>query len=316
MAVDPDRERLRRTFDRAAERYDRARPTYPAPLLDRLVDAAGVSPGDHLLEVGCGTGQATVALAERGFHLTCVEPGHRLAEVARRNVADHPVEIVLRDFESFSPGDRTFDLVVSATAWHWVDPDVRYRRAWEVLRTGGHLAFWTATHVVPDGGDPFFADLQHVYDEIGEAMPGGHRFSRPGELRDASYEIERSGLFEVVTIDHFDWETTHDADGYIDLLETFSGHLAMAPWQRERLFGEIRARLGRRADGRARRHWGAVLHVARRRDTEPSLSLRRRLRAPVDRSGCRPGSRGRARSAAGRRPRRPGRGGTAGTGRS
>ena len=62
---------------------------------------------------------------------------------------------------------------------------------------------------------------------------------------------------------HFDWETVHDADSYIDLLDTFSGHIAMADWKRERLYGEIRRRLAGRPEGTLRRHWGAVLHIAR-----------------------------------------------------
>ena len=62
-------------------------------------------------------------------------------------------------------------------------------------------------------------------------------------------------------VGQYDWEVVYDADGYIDLLETFSGHIAMEPWQRERLYAEIRQRMAARADGRVRRHWGAVLHV-------------------------------------------------------
>ena len=65
---------------------------------------------------------------------------------------------------------------------------------------------------------------------------------------------------------HFGWETRYDADGYIGLLGTFSGHIAMEPWKNERLFSEIRRRLAARPDGTLRRHWDAVLHVARRRD--------------------------------------------------
>jgi hypothetical protein len=102
--------------------------------------------------------------------------------------------------------------------------------------------------------------------EIGEGLPDGGVFPRPGELRDERADIEASGLFTGVQVRHVDWEISYDADGYIALLKTFSGHIAMQPWQRERLYGEFRRRLAERPDGRLRRHWGAVLHVARRRD--------------------------------------------------
>jgi hypothetical protein len=77
------------------------------------------------------------------------------------------------------------------------------------------------------------------------------------------------GLFEDVTLRHFDWPVTYGAEEYICLLNTFSGHIAMASWQRARLSSEIRRRLAERPSGRLRRHWGAVLQVARRLD-EPA----------------------------------------------
>ena len=87
----------------------------------------------------------------------------------------------------------------------------------------------------------------------------------PGQLTDLSADIEASGLFSVICVRQYDWERVYDAEGYIELLDTFSGHIAMAPWQRERLYGEIRRRLAGRPSGTLRRHWGAALHVARRR---------------------------------------------------
>ena len=160
--------------------------------------------------------------------------------------------------------------MAAATSRHWIDPAVKYRRASELLRPGGHLAFWSAQHVVPEGGDPFLEELQPVYDEIGEGMAPDATFPRPGELAEETAEIEASGLFEVVGVRDHHWEVVYDAEAYIDLLETFSGHIAMKPWQRERLYGEIRRRLAERPDGKVRRHWGAVLHVARRRMSQTS----------------------------------------------
>jgi SAM-dependent methyltransferase len=260
-----DRDALAATFDRAADLYQRARPDYPDTLLDDVVAVARLVPGSRLLEVGCATGKATLPLARRGFRITCVEPGPHLAAAARQNVAGLDVEVLEGRFEDWRPStDERFDLVFAATAWNWIDPAVRYPRAWEALKQGGHLAFWNAEHVQPDGGDPFFREIQDVYDEIGEGVPPDTPWLRPGELEERRDEIEAGGLFEVVHVRHFDWERVYDAKGYIELLNTFSGHIAMAAWQRDRLYGEIRRRLGSRQDGQVRRHWGAVLHVARR----------------------------------------------------
>jgi len=179
--------------------------------------------------------------------------------------------VITSDFETWAaPPGEAFDLVFAATAWHWIDPAAGFARAWELLAPGGHLAIWAQGHVFPAGGDPIFTQIQPVYDEIGEGRPPGQGQPRPGELPDElSPAIEASGLFDIVTVAQFGWEVRYDADGYLRLLDTFSGHIAMAAWQRDRLYGEIRRRLAQRPGGQLRRHWGAILHVARRRDTQP-----------------------------------------------
>ncbi|MFC5652012.1 class I SAM-dependent methyltransferase [Paenibacillus solisilvae] len=260
-----DYKELRKTFDQAADLYQQARPDYPEELFDDLIHVANLKPSDHLLEVGCATGKATLPLARRGFSITCVELGAALASVARRNLVGMDVEVIAGRFEDWRPEPgKGYDLVFAATAWNWVDPEVRYIKAWQVLRPGGHLAFWNAAHVFPDGGDPFFREIQSVYDEIGEGNSEGT--PRPGELHEQREEIEKSGLFEVVHTRHFDWERIYHVDEYVKLLHTFSGHILMEEWKRDLLYNEIRVRLNRRPEKSVRRHWGAVLHVARRKD--------------------------------------------------
>jgi SAM-dependent methyltransferase len=264
-----DRDRLKVTFDTVADRYHHARPAYPDELYDTLIALAQLKPGARLLEVGCGTGKATLPLAERGFSITCVEPGPQLADTAARNLAGFGnVRLVPRAFEDWRPDDdEPFDLVFAATAWHWIDPAVGYKLAWQSLRPGGHLALWGAMHVFPAEGDPFFRELQEVYDEIDEGMPPGTWYYAPGELPGDRAAIEGSGLFSVTDVRHFDWEIRYTADEYIALLGTFSSHIDMGGWQRDRLFSEIRRRLAARPDGMVRRHWGSVLEIARRRDS-------------------------------------------------
>jgi len=261
------RDRLKVTFESRAGDYHAARPDYPDELYERLIAAAGLGPRARLLEVGCGTGKATIPLAARGFEITALELGPRLAEAARANLAGYDrVTVVPAAFENWEPAGERFDLVYAATAWHWVDPAVGYALAWRVLRPGGHLAIWGAGHVLPDDGDPFFRQIQDVYDEIGESAPADSYFAKPGSLPTDRAAIEASGLFVVTQATEFVWARDYTADQYIALLDTFSSHIDMAPWQRDRLYGEIRRRIAARPGNTVRRHWGAVLEVARRLD--------------------------------------------------
>jgi SAM-dependent methyltransferase len=192
-----------------------------------------------------------------------VELGAQLAEKARRTLAELPVEIHVEPFETWESDAESFDLVYAATAWHWVDPAIRYRKAHGLLRPGGHLAFWSALHAFPEDFDPFFSEIQEVYDAIGESWEGGWPPPSPEEVPDDRTEIGASGLFEDVEVRRNVWETTYSAEEYIALLDTFSG-LSMEPAKREHLYREIRRRIDQRPDPRVHRHWYVILHVARR----------------------------------------------------
>ncbi len=260
-----DRERLRATFDTAAAKYADARPSYPDELIEQLVESTGVTSDSRLVEVGCGPGTATQALALRNFRITALELGPALAAVARLRLQPFPrVEVVNEPFETWAGERHSIDLVYAATAWHWIDPDIRYRRAWELLRPGGHLAWWTAGHILPEDADPFFREIQTVYDEIGEGLPPGVDLPTASPIR--TDEIEESGLFDVSYVKQFRWDIAYDTVGYLALLSSFSGHIAMEPSKREYLFAEITRRISERSDGRIRKHWGSALHIARRRE--------------------------------------------------
>src|SRR6266436_1704987 len=121
----PDRRDLGRLFNEVPELYDRVRPAYPGELFADLVAITGVGSGSPVLEVGCGTGQATRSLAALGLSVTAVEPGAGMAALARRRLAAFgSVEVENSTFEEWDDGGRRFDVVVAASAWHWVDPSV------------------------------------------------------------------------------------------------------------------------------------------------------------------------------------------------
>ncbi|MGI8336716.1 class I SAM-dependent methyltransferase [Actinomadura scrupuli] len=260
--------RLRATFDRAAALYQDARPDYPAELYSDLLAIAGVEPPAHLLEVGCGPGKATLPLARMGFRITAIELGDALAAEARHRLAElADASVITSSFEGWEPPTGVlFDLIYAATAWKWVDPEAKYAKASALLTQGGHLAVWDAGHAFPTDFDPFFTEIQQVYEQIDEGDGGPWPPPPPEDQPDSTAaEFEDSGHFTVVGTRRYVWARRYTADEYIALLETFSGHIAMEPAKREYLYREVRRRLAARPDGRLTRHWSAVLTIGRRR---------------------------------------------------
>ena len=257
--MDDDRRIERaRTFDTVAQLYDRGRRAYSEEFFDDLFALAEIAPDKcAVLEVGCGTGQATVALARRGCRIVCVEMGANLASFER-------VGVVNARFEDFEPR-APFDMVLAANSWHWIDPRRRYEKAAAALKPGGVLAFTTGGHAFPPGFDPFFTEIQACYDAIGEGRVGGWTPLPPEEIPDSRGEIEQSGLFEDVRVARRVWTEEFTADEYVAMMGTASDHLLMEPDKRMRLFAQMRSLIGARPDGRIRRHWLTILHVAHRK---------------------------------------------------
>jgi ubiquinone/menaquinone biosynthesis C-methylase UbiE len=143
------REELRCLFDDVAGLYDATRQGYPAEIVDTVCANAGIGRGADVLEIGCGTGQLTRELAGRGFNLTAIDIGSAMIRAARRNVADPMAGFQVCSFEDFA-GTEHFDLIVSATAFHWVDPGVGLAKAARLLRPGGWLALLTTEERYPE----------------------------------------------------------------------------------------------------------------------------------------------------------------------
>jgi SAM-dependent methyltransferase len=261
VAEDAERHRLRATFDTAAQQYDGARPGIPDHVFDDLVLRAGLVHGARLLEIGCGTGQATLPLAERGFAILAVELGASLADIARQKLAHYPgVEIVTSSFESWEPGGERFDAVVSFNAFHWLDPEIRFAKSASVLRPGGSLAVFGSTFVVHEAADPVWLSLAEEHEAvIGEPEPRRHL----DDISDRRSEFVESGFVGGCTRDLYLWDRTYSSEDWVALLGTISMYRMLEDGVREELFRRIRGRIEHEG-GVVSPTWCAVLYVARR----------------------------------------------------
>jgi ubiquinone/menaquinone biosynthesis C-methylase UbiE len=258
---------LRETFDAVAERYDRVRPGYPRQTVEDLEHLAALRVGGRVLEIGCGTGQLTVPLARLGTTLTAVELGTALADVARRNAAAYPnVQVVVGAFEEVPLADNAFDLVVAATSFHWIDPATRLTKSARVLRPGGSLAV-IDTHHIAGGTDQFFVDVQRQYERWDPATPPGLRLQGADAIPVARPDLEDPRLFEPAVLRRYEWEAEYTTSEYLELLLTYSNHLALPAPQQDGLISGIGSLIDTRFGGTVRKRYLTELRVIRRRTT-------------------------------------------------
>ena len=258
---------LRTTFDRVALLYDQARPGYPEELFDAVLSMSGIPPAGRILEIGCGTGQATLPLARRGYRLLCIELGENLAAVARHKLAAYPLaEVQTGAFEDWSIEEGAFDLAFAATAFHWLYPAIAYPKTACALRTGGAIALFWNLHVHNDTNPHFFAAVQQLYCRFAPELVKDDNFlPHPDEVEDKTDEIEQTGLFGKVTVCKYQWDVAYDAASYIDVLNTYSGHIDLDSSKRERLFHKIAELIDTKFNGRIIKGYLTTLYVAHRK---------------------------------------------------
>ena len=240
-ADDPRRRVLRAGFDRAAEDYQRTRPVCPPQLFGDLIDLAGLEAGDRVVEVGCGTGQATVPLAERGLSVTAVELGGELAAIARRRLAGFPAcEVVTCSFEDWQAHGATFDAVVAVNSLHWIDPRLRYAKPHRLLRAGGAMAVAGCLWARPANADPFWTDVQADYRAAGYE---GNPPPPPDQIGPQHFPPGSGSLFEEVASLRYPFQILYSAEDYLANLATQSGTRALGEARGAEFLTRVRHRL-------------------------------------------------------------------------
>ena len=259
---------LGRVFDDVADLYDRVRPGYPDELVADLAAVTGLGERSSVLEVGCGTGQATRSLAALGCSVTAVEPGGSLAAVARRRLAGwSDVAVEVSSFEEWDDRGRRFDALVAASSWHWVDPSVGWRRAHEVLRPGGWLALLGLVVVRRPGEPEVYAETADLHERFAPGYPSwGHppledEVRATGEGWGPPHDPGGGGLFGPTTVRWHPTVQWFDGAGFADMLRTQSPYRRLDPSVREPLIDAIAERIRTRMGDRVPRRYLGVLRA-------------------------------------------------------
>lgn len=226
---------MAQSFGVDPERYDGTRPRYPDALVDRIVAA---SPGPALLDVGCGTGIEARQFQAAGCTVLGVEPDARMADFAR--VRGLQVEVAT--FEAWDPAGRSFDAVIAAQSWHWVDPVAGTAKAAQVLRPGGQLVLFGHVFEPPaEVAEAFAAAYRRV---VPDSPLNSQPARRPLNLYQAMYDkfadqIRDTAEFSEPEHWRFDWEHSYTRDQWLDLLPTTGGLTQLSAVQLAEVLGSV-----------------------------------------------------------------------------
>jgi SAM-dependent methyltransferase len=278
------RERGRAIFDQFANLYDYARPGYPAAVFTTLTVCCGLVPDSRVLEIGCGTGQATRELAQSGAAIRCLEPGAALARLARKNLAALPnVTVGATTFEGADEQPASYDIVFSATAFHWIDPHVSFAKAARLLRPGGWIALLTNAHsaggtdteepiagaitelhrrLVPEIGDWTFPSADQIHEQATAGGDLGAVWARVEPKLGEAPAVDH--LFEPPMIFTYPWLASYDRDRYLAMLASQSSYALLAPRKRETLLRAIGQLVDDRLEGAITKRCVSVLAIAKR----------------------------------------------------
>lgn len=253
---DISRER-RATFDAGVDDYDAGRPPYPARVFEFLEDLGALHQRARVLEIGPGTGQATVELLARADRVTAVELGAGLAQRLRTKLADPALAVTVGAFEATDLPPASFDLIAAATSFHWV-PEGSVTRCADLLDGGGWLAVWWTAFGDASRPDPFHDALLPVLADLAPELldadgVGNPRIHLPHTLDTPARiaEIDTSGRFGTVHHEQIAWTGRHGRAGLRALFGSFSPWLALTP--------DRRARVLDATDALARDEFGGVV---------------------------------------------------------
>jgi SAM-dependent methyltransferase len=224
------------SFGAEAGRYDRARPSYPGVLVERIVAA---SPGRTVLDVGCGTGIVARLFQAAGCQVLGVDPDGRMAGHARQR----GLEVEEATFETWEPNGRVFDAVVAGQAWHWVDPVAGAAKAASALRPGGQFAvFWNVFQPPADLGKAFAEAYRRVLPDLPSGL-----WDRPllgiyeSMGAKAADGMRQAGAFGEAEQWRFAWERPYTRDEWLEQVPTFGGFSRIPPDQQEQILADIGA---------------------------------------------------------------------------
>jgi len=230
----PSHDARRKKLDEIAEHYDRFRPGYSDAITEDIVLLAGLPVRGRILEMGCGSGHATALFAPRGYSITALEPGAGMASIARRRFESFSnVRVIETTFEAWDPGPERFDLVLAASAIHFIEPEHRFAKPAHLLRPEG--AFVVMWHDREPGTSELHRRVEEAY------ALHAPSFEFPNDMQGMPLEdsLVESGLYRSVSTRRYQWSREYREEEFLDYLDSYSTHRLLPPAERSALYGAI-----------------------------------------------------------------------------
>ncbi|QNK54680.1 class I SAM-dependent methyltransferase [Paenibacillus sp. PAMC21692] len=253
------------TFNEIANEYDKYRPPYPEQLFRDILEFAELKANNEILEIGCGTGLAPTGFVNLGYsNITAIELGENLAELTRQKFRNKQgVKIINSQFETWNHENEKFNLAISGTAFHFVQPqEFGYRKVFDLLRDQGTIGFFWTVHV-PSYIEPY-NEIREIYRKYDPQLDDTQNPSLEQIIKDRSKLTLMDGLFKDLEVKQYTWDHHFTASEYISLLNTNSRHRLVPEDVRNELFGEIREVI-ERYGGNLVKPQAVVLFLAKKR---------------------------------------------------
>jgi SAM-dependent methyltransferase len=263
-----DLEQRKHWYSPAAQAYNQARPRYPQDLIHQVVELTQLSTDSKILEVGCGPGTATVAIAQLGCSIICLEPNPDFFQLAQQNCQPYSnVEIENTSFEEWELKPLEFNAVLAASSFHWISPEVGYPKAANALKENGYLILLWNKELQPSY--EVYQSLSQVYQLH---TPSLDRYENQETqeyiLRQLGNMAIDSGKFKGLISGQVISEVTYTVDDYLTLLNTYSPYLKLAPENKESLFLGLRRCIEDDFGGSLQLSYISAFHITQKVNSE------------------------------------------------
>jgi len=236
-----------RSFDAWAGDYDRYRPGYPDVLFYEIWTRLALPEHPRVVDLGAGTGRASLAMAALGWRVTAVEPGKPMLDVLRAQAANQGLVLatVQATAEATGLDPASADLTTAAQAFHWFDHPVAVTEMARIVRPGGGVAlFWNVRDAERSA---FVADYHALLErQFGDADTGQYLQAGRATGRQATQQaFANSPGFDPPVLAELQHDAHMTADAFVGMAFTASYVRSLPPAEQDRFRTELTSLLDR-----------------------------------------------------------------------